>query len=267
MPKVKIHSFEEINQTRRKVRRIILLISIPFLAIICLFGYKVYEMNMNAEIAAKAYAEKNYGRSIEASKKEFSNFFEPWLAHYNAGTAYAGNKDYDNAADEFKTALTLTDTEANVCKIDSNLAIVYEKQGDEATKKGDQPTATEKYSLSLQVISGAPKGCFPPPPPPEGSKNNNKAPSGSGGTKAGEEMNQTKERVNKKLNPNDSGDPSNNPGQTPSPTPQPQPSEDPNGQEQVKKQLEDSNSDRTNKENSERGDTGGQPTTDTDKPW
>lgn len=265
MPKVKIHSYEEINQTRRKARIIILLISIPFLAVICLFGYKVYEMNMNAEAAAKAYAQKDYTRSVESSKREYSNFFEPWVAHYNSGTAYAANKDYNNAVQEFKTALTLTDTQANVCKIDSNLAIAYEKQGDEATKQGDKPTATEKYSLSLQVISGAPKGCFPPPPPSQGSKGNQKPSTGSSGTKAGEEMNQTKERVNKKLNPNNSGNPTNNPSQNPQSTPQPKPSEDPNGQEQVKKQLENSNSDRTNKENSERGNTGGSSTTD--KPW
>ena len=92
------------------------------------------------------------------------DFMEPYKAFYNAGTAYAENKDYASAEIFLTAALGKVDYEYNECLIRNNLAITYEKQGD-YYKLSDQPDiAANYYDKAVTTVTEAPLACFPPPP-------------------------------------------------------------------------------------------------------
>lgn len=240
MAKIVLKSYDEINKSRKKSRRILVLLSIPFIVSIGLFSMKAFSMYVSAEQTISVYKKGDFVKSIETAKEQkVNNFFEPWLAYYNLGTSYAAQKNYDQSETELVHALEIVGNNLNQCYIRSNLSIVYEAQGDIFTQNGDSAKAKQRYALVKKVISEAPEECFPPS---SGGKGSEKSES----SKAGKQMDETEKRVKGKEDKAS--------GKTdPATTSDPASGDEQDDTRKIQEQIDQSNTDRTSKENSERG--------------
>jgi tetratricopeptide (TPR) repeat protein len=255
MAKMVLKSYEEMNKSRKKSRIILVLLSIPFIIAIGLFGIKAYMMYSQAGTTISTYEKKDFNQSaIESAKQKENNLFEPWLAYYNLGTSYAAEEKYNEAEPELVKALGMVENSLKQCFVRSNLAIVYEKQGDTATSTGNQAESENRYALAQKVIEEAPEECFPPSSGGKGKEN-------SETSDAGEDMDETSDRVGDKQDEakGEEGDEGNETPESPKP--------EESGTDKIEEQLEQSNTDRTNKENSERGENLNGSRESVDKPW
>lgn len=251
MSKIVIKSFEEVNKERKRNRIILLIVSLPLMVIISLFGVKVFSMYANvSSVITKFEEEKFEAASHDAVEQKNANFFEPWLAPYNLGTTYAADGVYDLAEEELLDALELTMDSLNQCFVRSNLSLTYEANGDLLKSQDKHKEADKKYALALKVISEAPPECFPPSEGGSGDED-------SESSEAGKNMAETEERVEGKEGGDEPEDAQpeeeEGEGETPEETPE----------DKIKDQLEQSNIDRTTQENSERNS--GMP--QAPKPW
>jgi len=266
MAKVKLLSPEEANKKRKRTRLAYSLAALPIALLIILLAVKVGSMYWGGHEAVSDYSKKNYSESQKAAEQAKKiNFLEPWRAYYNSGTAYAAEKDYDNAQKDLETSLDLVPRSLNECAVRSNLAIVYERQGDAYSQSGDETKKLLKYAAAQQTIQKAPQECTSPPPP-EG-KDGDQEQKGGAGDGSSEALKDTEKRLDEKQNSDSgsgsSGSSSSQNGNTPS-TGEPA---DQSDREKVEKQLEQSNSDRSNKESADRGQEDGGQQSNTEKPW
>jgi tetratricopeptide (TPR) repeat protein len=265
MAKMKLLSPEELNKKRKHTRLAYSLAALPIAILILLLGVKVFSMYWDGHNVVSSYSKKDYSNSQKAAEQSKKiNFLESWRAYYNSGTAYAADKKYDNAQQDLETALDLVPSGLNECAVRSNLAIVYEKQGDAYSQSGDETKKLLKYAAAQQTIQKAPQECTSPPPP-EGNDGDQKQ-QGGAGDGSSEALKDTQKRLDEKQN-SDSGSSSGNSSNQSGNTPSTGESSDESGREQVEKQLEQSNADRSNKESSDRGQKDGGQQNDTQKPW
>jgi tetratricopeptide (TPR) repeat protein len=250
MSKMTIRSFEEENKRRKTLRLVLFLISIPFLCMITLFGLKVLDMTTNATESVNFFNEDNFTESANAAdKQKENNFIQPWLAYYNAGTAMAGDKNYESGVEDLTKALELVGDKVAQCQIRANLAVAYEKYGDEFTQAKNTLEAETQYASALKVIEEAPQDCFPPN-------------SGSSESEEGESLEGTEERVESKQEGGEGGDKPATPDDEGS---EATPAEA-TPEEKIEKQLEQSNEDRASNEAEERGSES-TPSNPVEKPW
>lgn len=251
MSKMKIRSFEEENKRRKNLRVILLLVSIPFLIAILLYGFKTLTMFLNADASISAYEKEDFPTSQrEAEKQKNVNIFQQWLAYYNTGTAMTADGQYQKGIAQFETALELVpEGDMGECKIRANLAIAYERYGDEFTEKGADTKADGFYTLSRNVIAEAPMTCFPPQ-------------SGAEGNEEGQSMEQTDDRVDEKQNGTTDGDGDPSEGEEGEEEGE---NSEKTAEEKIGEQMEQSNEDRQNQENQDRGEDSGE--APVDKPW
>jgi tetratricopeptide (TPR) repeat protein len=185
------------------------------------------------------------------------DFMEPYKAYYNAGTAYAKNKDYP-AAERFLTqSLAVVDYDYNECLIRNNLAITYEKLGDFYTKSKMVDTAESYYDKAVTTVQEAPLLCFPPPPPPSGgegtpSEDGQPVPGDSADpdtSETGEELKETEDSSQGKGDEIRDGK-----------------GDEPDGEEQVEKELGQSTGETSNREDQQQQETNKTPE-QVDQPW
>lgn len=247
MGKMIIRSFEEDNKRRKMLRRIFLLISVPFFIIIILFGAKVLVMTTHATESVNSFNEGDFAAStLAAAKQKENNFLQPWLAYYNSGTAIVGEEEYELGIEDLTKALDLVGDKIAQCQVRANLAIAYEKYGDEFTKNENTVDAEVQYALALEVIEQAPSDCFPPN---SGDSMSDKKDSLEG---TGERVESKQEKGDDPVTPEE-GDGETKP-------------EEKTPEEKIEEQLKQSNDDRQSNEAEERGSENGS-TTPADKPW
>lgn len=147
------------NLRRRRIRRWVAIGTLPLTIAALLFVGKLLSMYAFAHQAITSYVVADYAGSTAAAEgQEFLNWFEPYKAPYNVGTALAGSEDLDGARAKFEEALPLAHG-LEVCAVRVNLAIVIERQGDAAVDGGDGPAGAELYGEALQITAETPEEC------------------------------------------------------------------------------------------------------------
>lgn len=283
MAKMILRSYAEENARRRRFRTIYLLIGLPVLAIILLYGVKAGTMFVWAQTNIDSYTEGDLAESVDKGDQlKVGNIIQPWIAYYNSGTAKVADKQYVEGITDLKGALEIANgTLPGACMIRANLAMAYEQYGDTFKLQGSPQQALGFYNLGKQAIDNADPSCFPPPPPStsedeqEGEPQDGEPQEGEGseGDSAGEKMNETKERLEEKSKEaGEEGDPQDGEGSEGDETEQ-------SKEEKIREQTEQTNKDRAEKENQQRGEKSSDnkmgedepsdesPSVEVEKPW
>ncbi|MGO3233633.1 MAG: tetratricopeptide repeat protein [Microbacterium sp.] len=147
------------NRRRRSIRRWIVIGTLPITIAALLFAGKLLSMYSFAHQAISTYVVGDYaGAAAAAQGQGLVNWFEPFKAPYNLGTALAGADDLDGARAQLEEALPLA-SGLEVCAVRVNLALVIERQGDAARAEGDGEAAAQLYGEGLQVTAETPEEC------------------------------------------------------------------------------------------------------------
>lgn len=257
MPKMVIKSVEELDRSRKKLRKILFFSSLPILALIIFFAVKTSIIYISAGQVISYTNDGNYEKAVEAAQAQQENsFVDVWLAEYNIGTTRYNTKEYSVAASAFERALTYNPPMPYLCYIHNGLSKSYEKLGDQSKVNGKSLEAEQYYLLGKQTIEQAPLECFPPDPSEGESEGEEAQPEPSEEQKQGEEMQETSKRLDEKLgqeqpDPNANGDE----GEADL--------TDEGKRDQVQEQMDQGNKDVQDDENGNGG--GGQEPAD--KPW
>lgn len=147
------------NRRRRRIRRWVVIGTLPLTIAAVILVAKMLTMYAFAHQSITSYVVDDYSGSTAAARgQEFLNWFEPYKAPYNVGTALAGAEELDAARAKLEEALPLA-YGLEVCAVRVNLAIVVERLGDDALKEGDGLTATELYGQALLITAETPQEC------------------------------------------------------------------------------------------------------------
>ncbi|MGO2746629.1 hypothetical protein [Microbacterium sp.] len=147
------------NRRRRSIRRWVLIGMLPITLAALLFAGKLLSMYGFAHQAISTYVVGDYsGSTAAAQQQEFLNWFEPYKAPYNVGTALAGSEELDGARAKLEEALPLA-SGLEVCAVRVNLSLVIERQGDAARTDGDGPGSAQLYGEALRVTAETPEEC------------------------------------------------------------------------------------------------------------
>jgi tetratricopeptide (TPR) repeat protein len=149
--------------------------SLPVVLLALAASVKFASLSLTAQDAISASETGRFDESIEASDALMTlNWFEPWIAYYDRGTASARAQLYNDATDDLSTALELA-PEDRSCEVRVNLALAWEELGDIYADAGYLRGASLIYDTALAVIRGGEEdGCFDgdapePTDPPEAS--------------------------------------------------------------------------------------------------
>ncbi|WP_091228650.1 hypothetical protein [Microbacterium sp. 3J1] len=147
------------NRRRRRIRRWIAIATLPLTLAALLFVGKLLSMYAYAHQSITAYVADDYaGSEASARGQEFLNWFEPYKAPFNVGTALAGAEKLPEARAKLEESLGLA-TGLEVCGVRINLALVIERMGDSARSDGDGPAAAELYGEALTITTEMPEEC------------------------------------------------------------------------------------------------------------
>lgn len=147
------------NRKRRRVRRWIAIGTLPLTLAALLFVGKLVSMYAFAHQAISAYVVDDYaGSEASARNQEFLNWFEPYKAPFNVGTALAGSERLPEARAKLEESLELAHG-LEVCTVRINLALVIERQGDAAREDGDGAAAAVFYADALTITTETPEEC------------------------------------------------------------------------------------------------------------
>jgi hypothetical protein len=159
-----------VEQYRRRLRRRLFLWSAPVVLVVLLVALKLLSLPLFAALTQHAYDGRAYERAASLSEPlGVANLVEPWVHHFDRGTAYAQVGVLDVARDEFLAALDLAPEgdETVSCVIRTDLVLVIEAQGDAALLELRYADAEQLYQLGQETIDEAPEGCFQPPDDPQ----------------------------------------------------------------------------------------------------
>lgn len=230
------------NRTRRRVRRVLLLASLPLVVVALALCGKLLGMYAFAHQAASAYAQQDYAGTVQAARGQLPlNWFEPYKAPFNLGVGLADGGDLAGARAAFEESLALAGG-LEQCVVRVNLAIVLERIGDAALRDGDPRGAASAWQEALVVMQDAPPAC---------DSEQASASSSDPERDLGETLDEQEQRVREKLEDSRGDEPDEAPQQE-----QPDRSE----LDEIKEQLEQGAEDRRDRDS--RGDGAG-----TDRPW
>lgn len=147
------------NRRRRRIRRWIAIGTLPLTLAALLFVGKILSMYAFAHQSITAYVADDYaGSEASARGQEFVNWFEPFKAPFNVGTALAGAEKLPEARAKLEESLDLA-TGLEVCTVSINLALVIDRMGDAARSDGDGAAAAELFGEALAVTTAMPDEC------------------------------------------------------------------------------------------------------------
>ncbi len=238
------------NRRRRRIRRWIAIGTLPLTLAALLFVGKILSMYALAHQAISDYVVDDYaGSEASARGQEFLNWFEPYKAPFNVGTALAGAEKLPEARAKLEEALTLAHG-LEVCGVRINLALVVERMGDAARADGDGVKAAELYGEALTITTETPAECSS-----EDAQKQSSDPE--------RDMEKTKDDLEDRLKQKQQEQqqpPPEEPQEQPEEQPQPQPSEE--KLDDLKEKLEQGTQERDQQQDGEDGGGSG-----TDKPW
>jgi hypothetical protein len=158
-----------VEQYRKRLRRRLLLWSAPVVLVVLLVAFKLISLPTFAALTQWSYGDQQFERGASLSEPlGVANVVEPWVHHFDRGTAYAQIGVLDVARHEFVTALDLAPDDATIsCVIRVNLVLTIEAQGDAALLELRYADAEALYELGQKTVDEAPEGCFQPPDDPQ----------------------------------------------------------------------------------------------------
>lgn len=143
---------ENVRKKRRKKLLLNSIIPVVILAVAGLFFLRpgifniLYNMNYNSD---------NAGFNIFISGLQTkANIIEPYIAHYDAGTAYIKDNDGKNAEVELRESLKNNPPADKVCQVRTNLSYSIEMQADQATILQHYGEALVLYSTAEGILYG-----------------------------------------------------------------------------------------------------------------
>ncbi|PRB18239.1 hypothetical protein [Microbacterium sp. MYb62] len=147
------------NRRRRRIRRWVAIGTLPLTLAALFFVGKLLSMYAFAHQAITAYVVDDFaGSEASARGQEFLNWFEPYKAPFNVGTALGAAEQLPAARGELEEALDLA-TGLEVCGVRINLALVVERMGDASRADGDGATAAQLYGEALTITVETPQEC------------------------------------------------------------------------------------------------------------
>ncbi|PVE97911.1 hypothetical protein [Microbacterium sp. TPD7012] len=147
------------NRRRRSIRRWVAIGTLPLTLAALFFVGKLLSMYAFAHQAVTAYVVDDYaGSEASARGQEFLNWFEPYKAPFNVGTALGAAEQLPEARAKLEEALELAHG-LEVCGVRINLALVVERMGDTARAGGDGATAAQLYGEALTITVETPEEC------------------------------------------------------------------------------------------------------------
>ena len=238
------------NRRRRRIRFWIAIGTLPLTLAALLFVGKLLSMYAFAHQSITSYVIGDYSSSESAARgQEFLNWFEPYKAPYNIGTALGAAEQLPEAQAKLEEALRLAQG-LEVCAVRINLALVFERRGDAARADGDGTAAAELYGEALTVTLETPEEC-------NSDEAQDQSPDPN--RDMSESLDELKERLQQKQQEQQQPPPEEQ-EQPEEPQPEPQPSEE--KLEDLQEKLEQGTEERDQQQNGE--DPGG---SGTDKPW
>ncbi|WP_407361612.1 hypothetical protein [Microbacterium sp. LBN7] len=235
------------NRRRRSIRRWVAIGTLPLTLAALFFVGKLLSMYAFAHQAVTAYVVDDYaGSEASARGQEFLNWFEPYKAPFNVGTALGAAEQLPEARAKLEEALELAHG-LEVCGVRINLALVVERMGDAARAGGDGATAAQLYGEALTITVETPEECRSDEAQQQSSDPERDMSDALDGTE--ERLKQKQQEQEQEPQP-----------QEPQPEDQePQPSED--KLEDLQDKLEQGTQERDQQQNDDPGSSG------TDKPW
>lgn len=230
----------------RRLRWILLLGSVPFAIAALVLAGKLLGLQGTAGPALDSYERGSYATSAEQLDPLFDwNAFEPWIAHFDRGTARAAAGDTIPAITDLERAFAQAPA-GHRCDVAVNLSLSWETLGDSYAQQGQLAGAARLYATAKAVIEAAGPECEPRNDPQNGRE----------GRDPGQELSDASDRLDDKSRltspPPGTGD-----GDTPG-----------TGQDQLdrlREQNDDAAGEKAEREARNRGDdTGGAVT---DRPW
>src|SRR5690606_34674700 len=120
---------------------------------------KLLSMYAFAHTSISTFVSGAYAESESAARgQDIANWFEPFAAPYNIGTALGGADELGASRTELERALSLAQG-LQVCPVLINLSLVVERQGDAAQADGDAARAAELYGEALEITVETPEEC------------------------------------------------------------------------------------------------------------
>ncbi|MFK3677232.1 hypothetical protein ACI2IP_05840 [Microbacterium sp. NPDC090218] len=233
------------NRRRRSVRRWVAIGTLPLTLAALFFVGKLLSMYAFAHQAITAYVVDDFAGSEAAARgQDFLNWFEPYKAPFNVGTALGAAEQLPQARAELEEALELA-TGLEVCGVRINLALVVERMGDAARADGDGATATQLYGEALTITVETPEECHS-----EEAQQQSPDPQRD----MSDTLDSTEDRLKQKQQ-----------DQEQQQQPQPQPSEEEQPSEDKLQDLQDKLEQGTQERDQQQGDDPGG--SGTDKPW
>lgn len=147
------------NRRRRRIRRWIAVGTLPITLAALILVAKLLSMYAFAHQSVSSFVAAGYAESESAARGlDVANWFEPFKAPYDIGTALAGGERLDEARAELEEALPLAQG-LDVCYVRINLSLVLERMGDAALAEGEAAKAAELYGQALQITVDTPEEC------------------------------------------------------------------------------------------------------------
>ncbi len=143
-------------------RWIILVATLPVAIAMLLLALKLFSLPIQAGAVQAAYERGDGIGAVDAAEPlHGTNWFEPWIAHFDRGTGYAADQYYVEAIDDFEHALELA-PEDKRCQVSVNLALSWELLGDSYVEGGFYQGAVLLYDTARKVLEAAGPDCVPP---------------------------------------------------------------------------------------------------------
>jgi len=148
-----------VNRRRRRIRRWVAIATLPLTLAALLLVAKLLSMYAFAHTSISSFVSGAYAESESAARGlDIANWFEPFKAPYDIGTALGGADELAAARDELERAVPLAQG-LDICPVLINLSLVIERQGDAAQADGDAGKAAELYGEALEITVGTPEEC------------------------------------------------------------------------------------------------------------
>ncbi|MEO3758629.1 hypothetical protein ABGB19_10150 [Mycobacterium sp. B14F4] len=146
--------------SRLRLRRRLLLVSAPVVLIVVIAAVKMISVVVAGNSASSHYADRNADALRgDAAVLSILNVIEPAKAPFAQGTSAVLDDRLDDADARFAEALARTPAERS-CPVLVNLELVRERRGDVDAWENRPDTARDRYLRALDLVTGAPSGCF-----------------------------------------------------------------------------------------------------------
>lgn len=141
--------------TRKKRRKKLLTYAILPVAILIVAGLFFMRPGMFNILYNANFDNEKAGFIIFLSQAQTkANIIEPYIAHYDTGTAYIKDRDGQKAEEELRKSLNSNPPSDKVCQVRTNLSYSIEMQADQEQIKHHYSEALILYSTAEGVLYG-----------------------------------------------------------------------------------------------------------------